>query len=261
MKVRTISAAVLLAIVIPLVCLGGIPFALLVGIIGLIAAKEITDLYNYPNIIRIIACICLISIIYSNFDSSTIMFGLNYQVLSTILLGLLIPVIFYQVKGKYTTEDAFKLIGFILLIGLGLSYFILIREYSIKYFIFMMLIPIITDTFAYAGGMMIGKHKVTKISPKKSWEGYIVGTFMGTFIMTVYYTTFINVQTHLFMVIGIILLLSIIGQLGDLFFSAIKRQHDIKDFSNLIPGHGGIMDRLDSLIFVTLIFMIIIDYL
>ena len=79
--------------------------------------------------------------------------------------------------------------------------------------------------------------------------------------MTVYYTTFINVQTNLIMIIGIILMLSIIGQLGDLFFSAIKRQHDIKDFSRLIPGHGGIMDRLDSLIFVALIFMIIIDYL
>ena len=51
---------------------------------------------------------------------------------------------------------------------MGLSYFILIREYSIKYFIFMMLIPILTDTFAFAGGMMIGKHKVTKISPNKS---------------------------------------------------------------------------------------------
>ena len=261
MKVRTISAAVLLAIVIPLVYFGGIPFALLIGIIGLLAAKEITDLYHYPSVIKIITCICLITIIYSNFDSSTIMFGLNYQVLSTILLGLFIPVIFYQVKGKYTTEDAFKLVGFILLIGMGLSYFILIREYSIKYFIFMMLIPILTDTLAFAGGMMIGKHKVTKISPNKSWEGYTVGTVMGTFIMTVYYTTFINVQTNLIMIIGIILMLSIIGQLGDLFFSAIKRQHDIKDFSRLIPGHGGIMDRLDSLIFVALIFMIIIDYL
>ena len=178
----------------------------------------------------IITCICLITIIYSNFDSSTIMFGLNYQVLSTILLGLFIPVIFYQVKGKYTTEDAFKLVGFILLIGMGLSYFILIREYSIKYFIFMMLIPILTDTFAFAGGMMIGKHKVTKISPNKSWEGYTVGTVMGTFIMTVYYTTFINVQTNLIMIIGIILMLSIIGQLGDLFFSAIKDNMILKIF-------------------------------
>lgn len=261
MKVRTISAAILLGLLIPVVIIGGIPFALVVGIIATIATKEITDLYKFPNIIKLLAFLGILSLVYSNFDSSTILFGLNYEVLSILLLGLLIPIIFFQVKGKYTTEDAFKLLGFILLIGLGLNYFILVREYSLKYFIFMMLIPIITDTFAYIGGMMIGKHKVTKLSPKKSWEGYIIGTLMGTFIMTMYYTTLINVQSNLFVVIGIIFLMTIIGQLGDLFFSAIKRYHNIKDFSKLIPGHGGVMDRIDSLIFVALIFIVFLKHL
>lgn len=261
MKVRTISAVVLLAIIIPLVIIGGLPFALLIGVVGMIAAKEMTDLYKYPNIIKLLTVLALVGVIYSNFDSSSIMFGLNYDVLSIIILGLFIPIIFLQVKGKYTTEDAFKLIGFILLIGLGLSYFILIRDYSLKYFMFMLLIPIITDTFAYIGGVMIGKHKVTKLSPKKSWEGYIIGSLMGTFMMTMYYITLINAQDSLIIVIGIIFLMTIIGQIGDLFFSAIKRQHDIKDFSELIPGHGGVMDRLDSLIFVALIFVVFMKYL
>ncbi len=261
MKVRTVSAVLLLAIVIPVVVIGGIPFALLVGVIGMLATKEMTDLYKYPNIVKIIAFLGLTSIIFSNFDASTIMFGLNYEVLSILLIGLLIPIIFFQLKGKYTTEDAFKLIGFTLLISLGLNYFILIREYSLEYFLFMAFIPIITDTFAYLGGVMIGKHKVTKLSPKKSWEGYIIGSFMGTFMMTMYYTTLINVQTNLFIIIGSIFLMTIIGQLGDLFFSAIKREHNIKDFAKLIPGHGGVMDRLDSLIFVALIFVVFMKYL
>lgn len=261
MKVRVISAAVLLGILIPIVIIGGIPFALVVGIIAAIAAKEITDLYKYPNVIKLLTFLALLSIVYSNFDSSSILLGLNYEVLSILLLGLLIPIIFFQVKGTYTTEDAFKLIGFVLLIGLGLSYFILIREYSLKYFIFMMLIPILTDTFAYISGVMIGKHKVTKLSPKKSWEGYIIGSLMGTFMMTMYYITLINQQSNLLIVVGIIFIMTVVAQLGDLFFSAIKRQHKIKDFSNLIPGHGGVMDRIDSLVFVSLIFVVFMKYL
>lgn len=261
MKIRVISAAILLAILIPIIIVGGLPFALMIGIIGMMSVKEITNLYKYPNIVKLITFLSLIGIIYSNFNSSAMMFGLNYNCLSIIILGMLIPIVFYQVKGKYTTEDAFKLIGFVLLIGLGLNYFILVREYSLKYFMFMILIPIITDTFAYIGGSMVGTHKATKISPKKSWEGYIIGSFMGTFIMTIYYTTFINVQTNLLIIILAIFIMTVIGQLGDLFFSAIKRGHNIKDFSNLIPGHGGVMDRLDSLVFVSLIFVVLMKYL
>ena len=84
---------------------------------------------------------------------------------------------------------------------------------------------------------------------------------MGTFIMTMYYVTVIGNQSNIFIVIGIILLMTIIGQIGDLFFSAIKRHYDIKDFSNLIPGHGGILDRLDSLSFVAIVFIIFMSYL
>ena len=88
-----------------------------------------------------------------------------------------------------------------------------------------------------------------------------MGSIISTFVCTVYYFNIINNTKSLFVVSGLILLLSIIGQNGDLFFSAIKREYKIKDFSNLIPGHGGILDRLDSLFFVFYAFTIIILYL
>lgn len=261
MKQRLIGAGILIIILLPLMILGGKYFAFIVGLVALLAAKEINDLNKYPVIIKLLTFFLMISLTFSNFDSSTMLFGLSYDFLSSLLLILAIPVIFYQIKGKYNIEDAFKQIGFILLVGLGLNYFILIRNYELKYFLFMILIPIFTDTFAYVGGVMIGKHKATKISPKKSWEGYIVGTLTATFIMTVFYNTVIGVQDNLVTVILVVFALTVVSHLGDLFFSAIKRHYNIKDFANLIPGHGGVLDRLDSLLFVAIAFINLMSYI
>ena len=110
-----------------------------------------------------------------------------------------------------------------------------------------------TDIFAYFIGKYFGKHKFSKISPNKSIEGCIAGTIGGILIMLIYTyiaNTFWGMQ-YSYIVIGIVgFVLSIIGQVGDFAASSIKRYVDIKDYSNLIPGHGGMLDRIDSLIFL-----------
>ncbi len=110
-----------------------------------------------------------------------------------------------------------------------------------------------TDIFAYFIGKHFGKHKFSKISPKKSIEGCIAGT-VGAIILMLIYTYVANTfwgMNYSYVFIGIIgLVLSIISQIGDFAASSIKRYVDIKDYSNLIPGHGGMLDRIDSLIFL-----------
>lgn len=110
-----------------------------------------------------------------------------------------------------------------------------------------------TDVFAYFTGKFIGKHKFSKVSPKKSIEGCIGGT-LGALILMLAYTYFANTfwgQNFSYLYIGMIsVILSLLGQIGDFAASSIKRYVDIKDFSNLIPGHGGMLDRIDSLIFL-----------
>lgn len=261
MKKRIISAIILIAIVLPLIILGKIPFALGVGFLSILVFREIMSLNHYPITVRLLSFIGLISLIYSNFDINNIVNGIDYKTISLSLLLILLPVLIYQTKNKYNTDDAFKLYGFLFLMGIGLNYLILIRDLDLKYFLYVLLITVFTDTFAYIGGSLIGKHKFTKISPNKSIEGCIIGSLMGTFMMSMYYTTFIGGSYNLLIVILITLLLTIVAQAGDLFFSAIKRQNDIKDFSNLIPGHGGVIDRLDSLVFVAITFMLFINYL
>ena len=111
-----------------------------------------------------------------------------------------------------------------------------------------------TDIFAYIVGRRIGKHKFSKISPKKSIEGCIAGIF-GAVALSLIYTLCINkflgflIAPYPYIIIASIVL-SIIGQCGDFAASSIKRYNEIKDFSNLIPGHGGLLDRIDSLIFI-----------
>ena len=114
-----------------------------------------------------------------------------------------------------------------------------------------------TDIFAYVCGKLIGKHKFSKISPNKTIEGLIGGLVMGTFVASTFYYVVIDPKISLAILIFITLFLALVGQLGDLVFSSIKRTFGVKDFSSLIPGHGGILDRFDSLIFVILSFILV----
>ena len=110
-----------------------------------------------------------------------------------------------------------------------------------------------TDVFAYFVGKHFGKHKFSKVSPKKSIEGCIGGTVSAVIIMLIYTYVANNYwamnYSYVF-IAGAGVVLSLIGQIGDFAASSIKRFVDIKDYSNLIPGHGGMLDRIDSLIFL-----------
>lgn len=110
-----------------------------------------------------------------------------------------------------------------------------------------------TDIFAYCIGKRFGKHKFSKISPNKSIEGCIAGAIGAILLMTMYTwvcNQYLGMNFHYSYIIIIAIVLSLVGQLGDFAASSIKRYTGIKDFSNLIPGHGGMLDRIDSVIFI-----------
>lgn len=116
------------------------------------------------------------------------------------------------------------------------------------------LIPVITDIGAYCFGRILGKHKLAPvISPKKTWEGSVGGTactvvLLAAALMVLRHLGIVQMRMRhciLYLFIG-----SVISQIGDLTFSALKRIAGIKDYGKLLPGHGGILDRFDSLLFV-----------
>jgi phosphatidate cytidylyltransferase len=114
-------------------------------------------------------------------------------------------------------------------------------------------ITAVSDTGGYFGGMFFGKHRnVVKASPNKSLEGFI-GSFIGGIIGILIFGVIMDKAVGITVNYGILILYAALGnittQIGDLAFSVIKRQHGIKDYGNIFPGHGGVLDRLDSMIF------------
>lgn len=265
MKQRVISAVIALLIVIPIIILGGKVFSIGATIIGVIGVYELIKCRNtkrkIPNTMFIISVISFLLLTINNWNTLGSLYVADYTRIPLVIISLILPIVFYNKSKKYDIEDALYLLGGVLFLGVGFNELINIRLLSINYLIYLLLITIITDTFAYVTGRLIGKHKMCKsVSPNKTWEGFIGGLIFGTSVSVIYYTTVFGC-TSVFKIILISALLSIIGQLGDLVFSSIKRHFNIKDFGNIMPGHGGILDRLDSILFVVLSFGIIINYL
>ena len=162
-------------------------------------------------------------------------------------------------------------------VGFGVASLLALRILGIRFIAYLFMITILTDVFAYVFGMLFGKHKmIERISPKKTWEGAIGGTIVATIASSLFAflygslfpggdlnTIFDNFTDGtksnpvlLYILIFVVTLItSIAGQIGDLVASRLKRTYDIKDFSNVFPGHGGFLDRFDSAIFASLVLL------
>ena len=262
MKKRLISACIMIVIAVSLLLIGGAVLEIGVGLLSLYALTEFMDAkkdVKIPNFMKILACIALVFLIYDGIDSRSIVLGISYTYTCLTYILMLIPSLFLN-KYKYGTKEAFYLASITIFIGLFANLFLTIYHTSNMLIYYLLIIPIITDTFAYFGGKLIGRHKFTKISPNKTVEGCIIGLIFGVASGTLFYLYAFD-PIPIIKIILVSTVLSISGQVGDLFFSLIKRESDIKDFSNLIPGHGGLLDRIDSYTFVIIVFAFLYRFL
>lgn len=126
--------------------------------------------------------------------------------------------------------------------------------------LFLLLTNWATDTFAYFIGINFGRHKLSKISPKKSIEGLLGGIFGGVLVAILFNYFFFRINEWLiFILLGF--LGSVVGQISDLVESGIKRSVGVKDSGSIIPGHGGVLDRLDSMFFTAPLFYFFGNYI
>ena len=256
----------MVAIFIPFLLMGGLPFNIFMAVVSAFGLHELIKVREtrkkFPQVLKIFAYILVMILCFTETNAIEFSYNMDYRFLAFIVFLFTSPMVFINDTKKYNLNDALFLVSLVVFIGLSFKLIVITRNFDITYIIYLLLITTITDTFALISGMLVGNHKLCpKISPKKTVEGLIGGVLMGTFVATSFYFTVINSSISLVFLIFITALLCVVGQLGDLVFSSIKRYYDIKDFSNLIPGHGGILDRFDSLVYVTLAFIILYGFI
>ena len=260
MRTRIITALLALLIFIPIVWYGSLP--LLIGTIalGLAGLSEIFTMKKIPffSLIGLFTSLITILIILPDAYLTTFLPGLGiWHIYFIYAMSLLVMTVLSN--NTFTFDDAGVFLLASLYIGTGFHYFYQTAELGFWMVMFVMTIIWATDIGAYVIGMKFGKKKLAPIiSPNKSVEGAIGGILTAVVVSIIYLQFYNPLNFSIPVTILLAVLSSIVGQLGDLTESAYKRYFGVKDSGKLLPGHGGILDRFDSTLFVMPLFQIIL---
>ncbi|MEP0520837.1 MAG: phosphatidate cytidylyltransferase [Hyphomicrobiales bacterium] len=247
---RICSAAVLAPLVLIVGWFGGWPFYALVLLVSIAVQYEWARICR-PNtsntVLLLLATLCAFELLLVQLKQFDI-----------ALLALLIAIGSLAAYGVVNPQKRWIGIGhaYAILFGVALLFFRHDVTFGVAALAFVIGVVWVTDTFAYFVGRAVGGPKLwVSVSPGKTWSGAIGGAVAG-FLFGFILSLFVAETSGLYLaVVG--LLLSCVSQLGDLFESWVKRRKGVKDSGQLIPGHGGMMDRVDGLIFASLTALII----
>jgi phosphatidate cytidylyltransferase len=266
LKQRLLVVIFLLPAGIALIMLGGVPFNIFMTLILAVSSWEYVQLMrkggHQPSMWLVVGGTTLLALSRSFFQ-----FQYADLILSAIILtAMTVHLLDYEKGAEKAGTDFAITLGGILYIGWLGAYMISIRGLENGLWWFMIALPAawLADSGAYLFGSRFGKTRFSpRLSPRKTWEGYIGGILFGT-VCTILLTLLWKLRMpSLTLLQGLIigLVMSIITPLGDLGESVFKRQVGAKDSSNIIPGHGGVFDRIDSWIWAGVIGYYLVTFL
>ena len=247
-RTRLASGIVLMAVTITLMVYGGYPLFWVITAISLIGLYELYKAVGMEKTVPALAGYI------SSIVTDWLLLKNEYEyLLMWIIFTLMVFMACYVISyPKFNSEQITMLFFGIIYVTVMLSFVFKVRfvqdGHLLVWFIYIGAWG--SDTCAYCVGKLIGKHKMpSKLSPNKTIEGCLGGVAGAALIGFIFAVVFYDNKDIWWQLPLIGAVSSVISQIGDLAASAIKRNHDIKDYGNLIPGHGGILDRLDSIIF------------
>lgn len=253
MKQRILTAIIAFALFVPFVIIGGLPFTIMIyaiatiGLFELLRMREIHLLSIEGLLTWLILAVLLMPMHWESFVLQAWDYTKVEMAFAIVLILLTYTVI---VKNRYTFDHAAFSVLAALYVGIGFYYFNQTRVFGIEYVVYALIVIWTTDSGAYFVGRKIGKRKLwPDISPNKTIEGF-VGGILSAIVFACVFQLFYPIASSFSILIVVTLVASIVGQLGDLVESALKRHYNVKDSGKLLPGHGGILDRFDSLLFV-----------
>lgn len=253
MRQRVITAVVALIFFIPVLWFGGIAIDIVAAALAVVGVSEIfimrkRIIVSFEFILSTLAALTLaVPNAFFNFLPDALS---RTDVFFIFVMLMLVHIVVS--KNKFNYDDAGILTLSALYIGTGFHFLAAIRnaDNGLALLGYLLVIVWTTDIGAYMIGRKFGKHKLWPvISPNKTWEGSLGGS-VAAVILAAIYVSFVNTGYNSLLLIIFAVILSIVGQLGDLVESAYKRHYGVKDSGKILPGHGGILDRFDSLLFV-----------
>lgn len=252
MKTRIISAAVLVPIVVIGIVLGGVVWQVLAVIVGALAIFEMARALRNAEIKPMV----ILDLLYLLASGACIWAGSMHLVFAVLLVFLMIAGTVSMLLPNKGIKDAIATVFVMVYPTSFVLVLALVEQFGWVYIVAGILASVVTDTAAYFIGKQFGKKKLCpNISPNKTVIGALAGAF-GCFVLLSVFGILCEVFIHgsigAVKTLGwlvLALLCGVFAQLGDLFASSIKRFCGVKDFSSLIPGHGGVVDRLDSVMF------------
>lgn len=266
MKTRIISGAVMIAIVVGVLILGNYFSPVLIAFMAFLSAMACYEMMWNTGIVKNKAAVCL-AVVYSvlvSFSYSGITQKL-YTGFNPVFLNVLYVVAIAFVALRYHQSFGLPAISAALAMPILLNYAfsaiasLYLRENGLFYLLLLLNFSSICDCGAYFTGVAIGKHKLCpEISPKKTVEGAVGGIVWSIIVSLILCFTMVDGKGFIALLISTVVF-CVIGMCGDLFASVIKRSVGIKDYGKLIPGHGGILDRFDSILLIAPVLLVCVS--